>query len=89
MTELPQETRLATLEQYSDPAKDVAHYELSDGRIVIGTVVDTDNHLHYVIRNEDATCEIADAESVHVSTHLKETPSESVVVTFKPPQQNI
>lgn len=64
MTELDTATATLELAKYTDPAADAPIFKLDDDRVVIGMIIDIDNHLHYVVRNVDTTCEVIEAESI-------------------------
>jgi hypothetical protein len=77
-----EETKQTILTSYSDVTKDNPLYKLSDERNVIGIYIDEGNHSHYVIRNEDGSCELTDAEEVHVSKSLQTPPTQTVTLSF-------
>lgn len=85
MTELDSQTIQTELAKYKSATKDSPIFLLNDDRVVIGMIVDEDNHLHYVLRNVDKSCEVVDAESVSllIVEDLRIVKSKTVTVTIE------
>lgn len=85
MTELDSQTIQTELAKYKSAKKDSPIFRLNDDRVVIGMIVDEDNHLHYVLRNVDESCEVVEAESVSVLIveDLRIVKSKTVTVTIE------
>jgi len=80
MKRLPEHQIQTILAKHTDPARDVSMYMLRDGRQVIDQIVDSENHLHYVVRNPDQTTEVIDGQNAGVAHFLEKRSSHTVQI---------
>ena len=87
MKKLPEHLIHTTLAKHTDPAQDQPLYVLRDGRQVIDQLVDSENHLHYVVRNADNSTEVIDAQGAGVVQFLQAPASHTVTVSNAVPDR--